>query len=79
MNVQGGSYELDIANIVPMAFLTSSFARVAAKKSPGIDGISNAALRAAPSAMARLVHPMLVKVGWGAGEPLQRRGGALHR
>ena len=45
------------------------------KKASGIDGISNGDLRAAPVALAKHLHPLLVKVAWGSGEPAQHQGG----
>ena len=71
----GCEEELDIDNIIPLSGLVASFSRADAAKALGADGFSNRAFRLAPVQLARLLHPLLVKVAWYREEPQQHLGG----
>ena len=66
--VQNGSaatqgHRPEIGNVVELRELERLFAATAGGKAPGIDAIPSSILRVDPSAIARIVHLLAVKLG----------------
>ena len=52
-------------------------AQGASGRQPGLDGIVDCAFAAFPTELARLNHPLMVKLGFAVSEPLSFKGGRL--
>eukprot|EP00972_Heterocapsa_arctica_P076802 11328458-Heterocapsa_arctica.AAC.1 len=57
------------------ASLRLAFSKAKSGKVAGIDGVLGDLLKAAPTEMAAIVHPLLVKVSLRCQEPLTYKGG----
>ena len=61
-------------NIISLTSLTRSFAHAPLHRAVGIDGLSGDLLHTAPTALARLAHPLMTKVALTGKEPLGFEG-----
>ena len=57
--------------------LEGTFRSLKGGKAPGLDGLLSDVFRAAPTEMAGIVHPLMVKVGLRIAEPVVFMGGRL--
>ena len=66
--------EANISNVIPFCTLARQVASAQAGRSPGPDAIPSDPLKTAPLAVAKHLHPFLVKVSLQAQEPLLLKG-----
>ncbi|CAE7763408.1 unnamed protein product [Symbiodinium sp. CCMP2456] len=70
--------EWDIQDLPSFFEVEDVFRSTKRRKATGLDGIPPEALAAAPTMMAKLAHPLMLKAAVLLHQPLQWRGGLLH-
>ena len=68
---------IDFDVLVSLRELEAVFRAGASGRQPGLDGIVDCAFAAFPTELARLYHPLMVKLGFTVSEPLSFKGGRL--
>ena len=71
----GADVDRGIGNVCDLAALRLAFAKARSGKAPGIDGIADDFMRAAPDELARVYHPLLAKMALQCKEPVTYKGG----